>query len=42
MGVIRKYYDQLDDDDNNSSSNNNSNCKTKINCPMNGMCNLKT
>ena len=32
--VIRKYLDQL-----NNSSNNN--CKTKINCPMNGMCNLK-
>ena len=34
MDVIRKYYDQLYD-------NNNRKCKTKISCPMNGMCNLK-
>ena len=33
--VIRKYYDQLD------VNNNNNNHKTKINCPMNGLCNLK-
>ena len=26
---------------NNISNNNNCNCKTKINCPMNGLCNLK-
>ena len=39
MEVIRKYYDQLDV---NSSNNNDDNCKckTKINCPLNGMCNL--
>ena len=30
--VIWKYYVQLD-------VNNNCNCKTKINCPMNGLCN---
>ena len=29
MEVIRKYYDQLN------------NCETKINCSMNGLCNLK-
>ena len=37
--VIRKYYDQLE---NNSSNNsNNCNCKYKIDCPMNGIGNLK-
>ena len=46
MEVIRKYYDQLEnynnDKSNNSSSssnnnNNNCNCKSKIDCPMNGI-----
>ena len=36
--VIRKYFDQLD---NNNNDNHNNNCKTKISCPMNGMCFLK-
>ena len=40
MEAIRKYYNQLDVNDN-KNSNNNNNCKTKINCPMNGLCNLK-
>ena len=35
--VIRKYYDQLD----NNNNNNNCNYKTKINYPMNALCNLK-
>ena len=40
--VIRKYYDSLDNNNsNNNNNNNNCNCKIKINCPMNGLCNLK-
>ena len=38
MEVIRKFYDQFDTNNNNS---NNCNCKTKVNCPVNGLCNLK-
>ena len=46
MKVIRKSYDQLENNNDNSSSsnnnnNNNCNCKSKIDCPMNGICNLK-
>ena len=37
--VIKKYYDQIDVNNNNNNSNNNSNCKTKIDCPINGLCN---
>ena len=37
-----KYCDQHDVNDNkNNNSNNNCNCKTKINCPMNDLCNSK-
>ena len=38
--VIRKYCDQLENNYS-SSSNNNCNCKSKIDCLMNGICNLK-
>ena len=40
MEVIRKYHDQLDDDDDDDDDDD-CNRKTKINCPMNGLCNLK-
>ena len=38
--VIRKYYDQINSNNKSDISNDNCNCKTKINCPMNGLCNL--
>ena len=51
MEVFRKYYDQLENNNNNNKScsnnsnnnnnNNNCNCKSKEDCPMGGICNLK-
>ena len=39
---MRKYCDLLENDSNISSYNsNNCNCKSKIDCPMNGIFNLK-
>ena len=39
--VIRNYFDQLDNNNNNNNNNNNCGSKTKINCSMNYLCNLK-
>ena len=46
--IIKEFYDRTNNNDNNNNNNNKYNnskqngwdCKTRMNCPMNGLCNL--
>ena len=39
--IIKEFHDQTNNNNNNNNSKQNEcNCKTRMNCPMNGLCNL--
>ena len=41
--IIKEFHDQTNNNNNNNnntSKQNECNCKTRMNCPMNGLCNL--
>ena len=40
--IIKEFQDRTNNnnDNNNNSKQNECNCKTRMNCPMNGLCNL--
>ena len=39
--IIRKYCHQLENNNNNNNNCNDCNWKSKIDCPLRGICNLK-
>ena len=38
--IIKEFQDRTNNNNNNNSKQNECNCKTRNNCPMNGLCNL--
>ena len=38
--MIKEFHDRTNNNNNNNSKQNECNCKTRMNCPMKGLCNL--
>ena len=38
--IIKEFQDRTNNNNNNNNKQNECNCKTRMNCPMNGLCNL--
>ena len=38
--IIKEFHDRTNNNNNDNSKQNECNCKTRKNCPMNGLCNL--
>ena len=38
--IVKEFHDRTNNNDNNNSKQNECNSKTRMNCPINGLCNL--